>query len=81
MSWWVIESTGSYKINIEVQKQFKAFCKAHSEYEAGDILANVMLEFMNKYKKVLWMSTCFFINTSSSSSLWGLENISPSYKV
>lgn len=50
MSWWVIESTGSYKINIEVQKQFKAFCKAHSEYEVGDILANAMLEFMNKYK-------------------------------
>ena len=40
----------SYKINIEVQKQFKAFCKAHSEYEVGDILANAMLEFMNKYK-------------------------------
>ena len=43
----------SYKVNIEVQKQFKAFCKAHSEYEVGDILANAMLEFMNKYKKVL----------------------------
>ena len=40
----------SYKVNIEVQKQFKAFCKAHSEYEVGDILANAMLEFMNKYK-------------------------------
>ena len=40
----------SYKVNIEIQKQFKAFCKAHSEYEVGDILANAMLEFMNKYK-------------------------------
>ena len=40
----------SYKINIEVQKQFKAFCKAHSEYEVGDILATAMLELMNKYK-------------------------------
>ena len=40
----------SYKVNIEVQKQFKAFCKAHCEYEVGDILANAMLEFMNKYK-------------------------------
>ena len=40
----------SYKVNIEVQKQFKAFCKAHSEYEVGDILANAMLEFMNKFK-------------------------------
>lgn len=40
----------SYKVNIEVQKQFKAFCKAHSEYEVGDILANAMVEFMNKYK-------------------------------
>lgn len=40
----------SYKVNIEVQKQFKAFCKAHSEYEVGDILANAMLEYMNKFK-------------------------------
>ena len=40
----------SYKVNKEVQKQFKAFCKAHSEYEVGDILANAMLEFMNKFK-------------------------------
>lgn len=40
----------SYKINIEVQKQFKAFCKAHSEYEVGDLLASAMVEFMNKYK-------------------------------
>lgn len=40
----------SYKVNVEVQKQFKAFCKSHSEYEVGDILANAMLEFMNKYK-------------------------------
>lgn len=40
----------SYKVNNEVQKQFKAFCKAHSEYEVGDILATAMLEFMNKYK-------------------------------
>ena len=40
----------SYKVNKEVQKQFKAFCKAHSEYEVGDILANAMLEYMNKFK-------------------------------
>lgn len=40
----------SYKVNVEVQKQFKAFCKAHSEYEVGDILANAMLEFMNKFE-------------------------------
>ena len=40
----------SYKVNIEVQKQFKAFCKAHSEHEVGDILATAMLEFMNKFK-------------------------------
>ena len=40
----------SYKVDNEVQKQFKAFCKAHSEYAVGDILANAMLEFMNKYK-------------------------------
>lgn len=42
--------TRSYKVNMEVQKQFKAFCKAHSEHEVGDILANAMIEFMNKFK-------------------------------
>lgn len=40
----------SYKVNVEVQKQFKAFCKAHSEHDVGDILATAMLEFMNKFK-------------------------------
>lgn len=40
----------SYKLTEEVQQQFKAFCKAHSEYAVGDILATAMLEFMNKYK-------------------------------
>lgn len=40
----------SYKVNIEVQKQFKAFCKAHSEYEVGDLLANAMVDYMNKFK-------------------------------
>ena len=40
----------SYKVDKEVQEQFKAFCKAQSEYTVGDILANAMLEFMNKYK-------------------------------
>ena len=40
----------SYKVNKEVQKQFKAFCKAHSEHDVGDILATAMLEFMNKFK-------------------------------
>lgn len=42
--------TRSYKVDEEVQKQFKAFCKARSEYSVGDILANAMLELMNKYK-------------------------------
>lgn len=40
----------SYKVNKEVQMQFKAFCKAHSEHDVGDILATAMLEFMNKFK-------------------------------
>ena len=42
--------TRSFKLNEQVQKDFKAFCKANSEYEVGEILATAMLEYMEKYK-------------------------------
>ena len=42
--------TRSFTLNEQVQKDFKAFCKANSEYEVGEILATAMLEYMEKYK-------------------------------
>lgn len=42
--------TRSFKLNEQVQKDFKAFCKANSEYEVGEILATAVLEYMEKYK-------------------------------
>lgn len=45
-----IEVVRSYRINEEVQKEWKVFCKAHSEYKVGDLLANAMVEYMNKVK-------------------------------
>ena len=45
------EVVRSYRINEEVQKEWKVFCKAHSEYKVGDLLANAMVEYMNKNNK------------------------------
>lgn len=44
------EVVRSYRINEEVQKQWKVFCRAHSEYKVGDLLANAMVDYMNKLK-------------------------------
>ena len=44
------EVVRSYRINEEVQKEWKVFCKAHSEYKVGDLLANAMVSYMNKLK-------------------------------
>ena len=45
------EVVRSYRINEEVQKEWKVFCKSHSEYKVGDLLANAMVEYMNKNNK------------------------------
>ena len=39
----------SYKLNEEVQQKFKAFCKEHNEANVSDILANALVEYMNKF--------------------------------
>lgn len=44
------EVVRSYRINEEVQKKWKVFCKAHSEYKVGDLLANAMVDYMKKLK-------------------------------
>ena len=40
----------SYRVNAKVLEQWKVFCKAHSEHKVGDLLANAMVEYMNKFK-------------------------------
>lgn len=45
-----VEGVRSYRVNAKVLEQWKVFCKAHSEHKVGDLLANAMVEFMNKYK-------------------------------
>ena len=42
--------TRSYKLNEKVQKEFKSFCKAHSDCEVGDILATALIEYMERNK-------------------------------
>lgn len=44
------DSSRSYRINNKVLEQWKAFCKAHSEYKVGDLIANALVEYMNKFK-------------------------------
>lgn len=39
----------SYKINREVQRQFKTFCRANPKYTISDLLSNALLEYMKKF--------------------------------
>lgn len=45
------EVVRSYRINADVQKQFKVFCKTHSEYRVSDIISTVIENFLNEYNK------------------------------
>lgn len=40
----------SYRVNEEVQKQWKVFCKSHSEYRVSDLISNALEEYMNSFK-------------------------------
>ena len=42
------EVVRSFRINEDIQKRFKAFCKAHSEYRVSDLINNALDEYMNK---------------------------------
>lgn len=42
--------TRAYRIYEYVQKDFKIFCKKHSEYKVQDIISTALVEFMNKHK-------------------------------
>ena len=43
------DSSRSYRINNKVLEQWKVFCKAHSEHKVGDLVANALVEYMNKF--------------------------------
>lgn len=39
----------SYKINESIATRFSMFCKEHSEYKVGDLVANALYEYMKKF--------------------------------
>ena len=43
------DSSRSYRVNNKVLERWKYFCKAHSEYKVGDLLANAMIEYIDKF--------------------------------
>lgn len=42
--------TRAYRLYEDVQKEFKIFCKKHSEYKVQDLISTALVEFMNKRK-------------------------------
>lgn len=42
--------TRAYRLYEDVQKEFKIFCKKHSEHKVQDIISTALVEFMNKRK-------------------------------
>ena len=40
----------SYRVNEEVQKKWKVFCKSHSEHRVSDLISNALEEYMNSFK-------------------------------
>jgi len=42
--------TRAYRLYENVQKDFKIFCKKHSEYKVQDLISTALVEFMSKRK-------------------------------
>lgn len=40
----------AYRLDAKVQKDFKIFCKKHSEYKVQDIISSALQDFMDKNK-------------------------------
>ena len=40
----------AYRLDAKVQKDFKIFCKKHSEYKVQDIISSALKDFMDKNK-------------------------------
>jgi hypothetical protein len=43
------EVVRSYRLNEEIQKRFKVFCKKNSDAKVGDLVNMALEEFINKY--------------------------------
>ncbi len=41
----------TYKIDSDIQQQFKLFCKQNNKYKVSDLVTNALLEYMNKFKQ------------------------------
>lgn len=41
--------TRQFRVDAEVQKRFKAFCKANSDHRISDIISQALEEFMEKF--------------------------------
>lgn len=40
----------NYRVDEEIQKEFKLYCKKHKEHRVSDILSHAIEEYINKYK-------------------------------
>lgn len=40
----------AYRLDAKIQKDFKIFCKKHSEYKVQDIISSALKDFMDKNK-------------------------------
>ncbi|CEP44299.1 AraC family transcriptional regulator [Paraclostridium sordellii] len=40
----------AYRLDAKIQKEFKIFCKKHSEYKVQDIISSALKDFMDKNK-------------------------------
>lgn len=43
------EVVRSYRLNEEVQKKFKNYCKANSEHKVSDILSTILEDYLNNH--------------------------------
>lgn len=45
------EVVRSFRLNKELQKKWKSFCRANSDYRVSDLINNALDEYMNNFNK------------------------------
>lgn len=45
------EVVRSFRLNEELQKKWKSFCRANSDYRVSDLINNALDEYMNNFNK------------------------------
>ena len=45
------EVTRSFRINNEIQRKWKLFCRSNPEYRVSDLINNALDEYMNNFNK------------------------------